>query len=354
LPEQVGLSTLKLNVIDSIAENAIQEKATPGCQILIARSGKVVFNKSYGHHTYAKKRPVRNPDIYDLASLTKVTATLPAIMQMTDEGWIDIDSKLGEYLSKAKGSNKDSLVLRKILAHEAGLLSWKPFHWEAVDSASFQDNLFSRKYSRRHSIKFGKRLYIDRNYKFKKGIFSKEKSENYSVEIARNLFINKNYKDTILQGILDSEYRKENGYKYSDLGFILMGEMIRERSGESVDRYMNRHFYRMLGAGSLGFHPKKRFSLEKIIPTQNDKFFRKQWVKGYVHDPTSAMLGGVSGHAGLFGNASDLAKLAQMYLQKGEYGNEIYIGAETIERFTSRAYPDGENRRGIGFDKPFL
>ncbi|MCT4603331.1 MAG: serine hydrolase [Marinifilum sp.] len=354
LPEQVGLSTLKLNVIDSIAENAIEEKATPGCQVLIARSGKVVFNRSYGHHTYTKKRPVRNPDIYDLASVTKVTATLPALMQMSDEGWIDIDSKLGTYYSKAKHSNKDSLVLRKILAHEARLLSWKPFHWEAVDSASFQDNLFSTKYTKRHSLKIANRLYIDRNYKFKKGIFSKVKSDEYPIEIAESLYINKNYRDTILQGILDSGFRKKNGYRYSDLGFILMGEVIRETSRESIDSYVNRHFYRMLGAGSLGFRPKKRFSPDRIVPTQDDKFFRKQWVKGYVHDPTSAMFGGVAGHAGLFGNASDLAKLAQMYLQKGEYGNETYISEETIEEFSSRAYPNGENRRGIGFDKPLL
>ncbi|WP_321515473.1 glycoside hydrolase family 3 N-terminal domain-containing protein [Marinifilum fragile] len=354
LPEQVGLSTLKLNVIDSIAEDAIKQKATPGCQILIARSGKVVFNKSYGYHTYARKRPVRNPDIYDLASLTKITATLPVLMQMTDEGWIDVDANIGKYYSKAKESNKDSLILRKILAHEARLLSWKPFHWEAVDSASFKDNLFSRTYSRRYSLKLGKNLYIDRNYKFKKGILSKVKSETYPIEVAKNLYINKNFKDTILQGILDSDYREKNGYKYSDLGFILMGEMIQERSGEPVDSYVSRHFYRQLGAGTLGYRPQRRFSLNRIVPTQKDDFFRKQWIKGYVHDPTSAMLGGVAGHAGMFGNASDLAKLAQMYLQKGEYGSEMYIGSETIEKFTSRAYPDGENRRGIGFDKPFL
>jgi CubicO group peptidase (beta-lactamase class C family) len=197
-------------------------------------------------------------------------------------------------------------------------------------------------------------LYIDRNYKFKNGIFSKIKTETYSTEIANNLFINRNYKDTIVKGILNSVYRDENGYKYSDLGFILMGELVRETSGESLDSYVSRHFYRQLGAGTLGFQPIKRFSLDRIVPTQHDKFFRKQWVNGFVHDPTSAMMGGVAGHAGLFGNAGDLAKLAQMFLQKGEYGNERYISTETIDKFTSRAYPNGENRRGIGFDKPFL
>lgn len=353
LPEQVGLKTLKLNVIDSIAEDAIKKKATPGCQILIARKGKVIFNKSYGTHKFSGEKEVRNPDIYDLASLTKISATLPALMQMTDEGWFDVDDQLGEYYSNAKNTNKDTLQLRKILAHEARLLSWKPFHWEAVDSASFNQDLFSRKYSKRYSIKVAKRLYIDRNYKFKPGIFSKFQSKEFPVSVAKNLFINRDYHDTIITHIIDSELWETNGYKYSDLGFILIGEMIKETSGEFLDRYVKRHFYNMLGASSLGYHPLKRFNVDRIVPTQNDKIFRKQWLKGYVHDPTSAMLGGVAGHAGIFGNAGDLAKLMQMYLQEGSYGGETFISAETMNEFTSRAYPDTDNRRGIGFDKPF-
>jgi len=353
LPEQVGLNTLKLNVIDSIANDAIKKKATPGCQVLVARKGKVVFSKSYGHHTYGKKNGVRNPDIYDLASITKAAATLPVLMQMCDEGWFDVDHTLGEYYSKARGTNKDSLVLRKILAHEARLLSWKPFHWEAVDSASFDGNLFSKKYSKRFSFKMADHLYLDRNYKFREGIFSNQNSEDYPVKVADQLFIHKGYHDTIINQILASEYRESDGYKYSDLGFILMGEMIREISGEHLEQYVKRHFYNMLGASGLGYQPLKRFNVNRIVPTQKDKFFRKQWIDGYVHDPTSAMLGGVAGHAGLFGNAGDLAKLLQMYLQKGAYGGETYISTETINRFTSRAYPGTENRRGIGFDKPF-
>lgn len=353
LPEQAGLNTLKLNVIDSIVNDAIKKKATPGCQVLVARKGKVVFNKSYGHRTYAGKVAVRNPDIYDLASLTKITATLPALMQLSDEGWINVDHSLGEYFSKAKGTNKDTLILRKILAHEARLLSWKPFHWEAVDSTSFDGDLFSRTYSKRYSLKVADKLYLDRNYKFKEGIFAHKNSEDYPVQVADKLFIRKGYHDTIINQILTSELRESNGYKYSDLGFIMMGEMIKEISGECLDNYVKRHLYNMLGASSLGYHPLKRFKIDRIVPTQNDKFFRKQWIQAYVHDPTAAMLGGVSGHAGMFGNAGDLAKLAQMYLQQGTYGGETYISAETMNRFTARAYPNSENRRGIGFDKPF-
>ncbi|BAX80990.1 glycoside hydrolase family 3 N-terminal domain-containing protein [Labilibaculum antarcticum] len=353
IPEQVGLNTLKLNVIDSIVHDAIKKKATPGCQILIARKGKVVFHKSYGHRTYEGKVEVRNPDIYDLASLTKIVATLPALMQLSDEGWINVDHSLGEYFSKAKGSNKDTLILRKILAHEARLLSYKPFQWEAVDSSSFDKDLFSRTFSKRYSLKVADKLYLDRNYKFKEGIFSHENSEEYPIQVANELFIHKGYHDTIINQILTSELRKSNGYKYSDLGFIMMGEMVKEISGESLDNYVKRHLYNMLGASSLGYNPLKRFNVDRIVPTQNDKFFRKQWIKAYVHDPTAAMLGGVSGHAGVFGNAGDLAKLGQMYLQEGTYGGETYISVETMNRFTSRAYPNSENRRGIGFDKPY-
>ncbi|RUT78621.1 glycoside hydrolase family 3 N-terminal domain-containing protein [Ancylomarina longa] len=354
LPEQVGLKTLKLNKIDSIVKDAIHQKATPGCQVLVARKGKVVFHKSYGFHTYGKKIWVRNQDIYDLASVTKISATLPAIMQLSDEGWISIDEPLGKYLSLARGTNKDSLVLKKILAHEAQLISWKPFHWEAVDSSSFEGELFSREFSKRYSLKLADKVYMDRNYRFKKGIFSNHSSENYPIQVARNLYIQKKYHDKMIQGILDTDLLKSDGYKYSDLGFVLIGEMIHEVSGEPIDQFVKRHFYHMLGAGSLGYHPLKRFNINRIVPTQKDKFFRKQWIDGYVHDPTSAMLGGIAGHAGLFANAGDLAKLMQMYLQNGTYGGETYISKETMKLFTSRAFPNGENRRGIGFDKPFL
>jgi beta-N-acetylhexosaminidase len=352
LPEEAGLNTLKLNVIDSIVNDAIKKKATPGCQILIARKGKVVFNKSYGYRTYEGNVEVRNPDIYDLASLTKITATLPALMQLSDKGWIDVDHTLGEYFPKAKGTNKDTLILRKILAHESGLLSSKSFQWEAVDSASFDKNLFSRTYSKRYSLKVADKLFLDRNYKFKEGVFSTQSSEDYPVQVANELFISKGYHDTIINQILASELRKSNGYKYSDLGFIMMGEMVKEITGECLDSYVKSHLYNMLGATSLGFNPLKRFNVDRIVPTQDDKLFRKQWIQAYVHDPTAAMLGGVSGHAGMFGNASDLAKLAQMYLQEGTYGGEKYISSETMNRFTSRAYSNSENRRGIGFDKP--
>ncbi len=353
-PEQVGMDALKLGKIDSIAQNAIEQKACPGCRVVVARFGSVIFDKSYGYHSYEKKNKLKPTDIYDLASLTKITATLPIVMKMVDEKRLDINSNIGKYDSKLKGSNKDTLSLKRILAHQAQLISWKPFHWEAVDSASFQDHLFSNKAHGRYSLKLSDGVYIDKNYRFKQGIFSPSKSDQYPVEVARNLYIHKNYKDTILKGILDSEYREEKVYRYSDLGFILVGEMLEKILGEPIEIYLDSLFYQKLGSKTMTYLPCKKFPLNRIVPTQNDRIFRKQWLRGYVHDPVAAMLGGVAGHAGMFGNANDLAKLAQMYLQKGEYGGERYIEAQTLNEFTSRAFPDSENRRGIGFDKAFL
>ncbi|MFA8436400.1 MAG: glycoside hydrolase family 3 N-terminal domain-containing protein [Marinifilaceae bacterium] len=354
VPEQVGMKTLELLKIDSIVKDAIEKKATPGCQVLVARKGKVVFHKSYGHHSYQKKTEVRNPDLYDLASVTKIGATVPILMQLVDEGWIEIDKSLSEYLPELKGSNKDTLLLREILAHQARLLPWSPFHWETVDTTSLVGPLFSKRRGPSHTIKMANRLYMNKTIRFQRGIYSSKQSEEYPLKVANHLFINKNYPDTIYKKIIESDLRERNGYKYSDLGFILFRKLIEQTTGEQMEAYTNRHLYRMLGAVSLGYHPLKRYSVCRIVPTQNDRAFRKQLLDGYVHDPTAAMLGGVSGHAGLFSNAADLAKLMQMYLQKGSYGGETYISPETIDLFTGRAYPEGKNRRGIGFDKPEL
>jgi beta-glucosidase-like glycosyl hydrolase/CubicO group peptidase (beta-lactamase class C family) len=354
LPGQTGFDQSQFKKIDSIVYDAIEQKATPGCQVLVAHKGRIIHNKAYGYHTYEKNVNVKTSDIYDLASVTKVAASLPILMQLVDEGKIDVDGKLGDYLTAAKGTNKDTLVLRKILAHEARLLPWKPFHREAVNTARLRRDLFSRDSSRVYRIRLGKHLFANKNYRFRKGFFNKSASKEFPIQIAKNLYMKEGFSDTIYKQILATDYRETNGYKYSDLGFIILKKMFEEQLTISMESYVKTNIYRKLGAGTLGYHPRQRFSLSRIAPTQNDKFFRKQLIKGYVQDPTAAMLGGVAGHAGVFGNAADLAKLMQMYLQKGSYGGVSFFQPETVEQFTSRAYSDGINRRGIGFDKPFL
>lgn len=353
-PDQMGFDGSYIKQIDSIVYDAIRKKATPGCQVLVAHKGRIIHDKAYGFHTYDKKVRVKSNDLYDLASITKIAASLPILMQLEDKGTIDIDGQLGEYLAAAKGTNKDTLVLRKILAHEARLLPWKPFHREAVDTGRLRRNLFSRDSSRVYRVKVGNYLFANKNYRFRKALFSPKASKDYPVQIANNLYIKESYSDTIYNQILATEYRETNGYKYSDLGFILLKKMLEEQLHGSMENYVKKNIYAKLGAGTLGYHPRQRFSLSRIAPTQNDHFFRKQLIKGFVQDPTAAMLGGVAGHAGVFGNAADVAKLMQMYLQKGSYGGVTFFKEEILEKYTSRAYPEGENRRGIGFDKPFL
>ncbi|MDE5421818.1 serine hydrolase [Ancylomarina sp. DW003] len=351
---QTGFDASQFEKIDSIVQDAIKEKATPGCQIVVAHKGRIILNKAYGYHTYDKNINVKTTDLYDLASVTKVAASMPILMQLVDEKKIDVDGVLGDYLSLAKATNKDTLVLRKILAHEARLLPWKPFHREAVDTARLRRDLFSRDSSRVYRVKVGNYLYANKNYRFRKGLFNRTASKEFPVQIAKDLFVKESFSDTIYKQILATDYRETNGYKYSDLGFILLKRLFEEHLTCSMETYVKKNIYRKLGAGTLGYHPRQRFSLSRIAPTQNDQFFRKQLIKGYVQDPTAAMLGGVAGHAGVFGNAADLAKLMQMYLQNGTYGGVQFFESGTLDKFTSRAYPEGVNRRGIGFDKPFL
>ena len=353
-PEQTGFDGKQFEKVDSIVKDAIEKKATPGCQIMVAHKGRIIHEKAYGYHTYDKKVKVKTSDLYDLASVTKIAASLPVLMQLVDEGRIDIDGQLGDYMKSARGTNKDTLVLKKILAHEARLLPWKPFHREAVDTTRLRKDLFSRDSSKLYRIKVGNHLYINKNYKFRKKFFKNKASNEYPTQIAENLFVREGYSDTIYNQILSTDYREANGYKYSDLGFILLKKLLDEHLSCSMDAFVKKNIYQMIGAGTLGYHPRNRFSLARITPTQNDTFFRKQLIKGFVQDPTAAMLGGVAGHAGVFGSAGDLGKLMQMYLQKGTYGGVSFFSPQTVERFTSRAYPEGKNRRGVGFDKPFL
>ncbi len=354
LAGQTGFDVAQFSKIDSIVEDAINAKATPGCQLVVAHKGRIIYNKAYGYHTYDKNIDVKTTDLYDLASVTKIIASLPILMQLVDEGKIDIDGQLGNYLTAAKGTNKDSLTLRRILAHEARLLPWKPFHREVIDTALLEGELFSKDSSSTYQIKLGRRLYANKNYKFRQGVFSTIQTEEFPSQVANNLYVKAGFNDTIYEQILASEYRKETGYKYSDLGFILLGKMFEEQLSSPMDVYLKNNFYNKIGAETLVYNPLHHFSFSRITPTQHDKFFRKQLIKGYVQDPTAALLAGVAGHAGLFGRATDVAKMMQMYLQKGSYGGVTFFQPETLDKFTSRAYFEGENRRGIGFDKPCL
>ncbi len=322
-PEETGVSPDIINTMDSIAEKGISAKAYPGAQVVVIKDGNVIVNRSYGHHTYDRCREVKNSDIYDLASLTKIAATTAAIMHMKSNDLIDIDKKVGYYLPWLKDSNIEGIILRDILAHQSGLRSWIPFYLETIDRQRPDPQIYRNKYSKK-----------------------------YPVKVAENMFIHKNYCDTLFQKIAETPLLSGQKYVYSDLGFYILAEIIKELSAMSLDEYMRVNFYAPMGLHTMTFNPLEKFDKTRIVPTEKDTLFRRQLLRGHVHDPGAAMLGGVSGHAGLFSNALDMAVMMQMFLQNGYYGGQQFICEKVLKEFTSRQYDDNKNRRGLGFDKP--
>lgn len=324
IPESVGMDSHFLEQkIDSIAEAGITAGAFPGCQVLVARNGTVVFHKTYGYHTYAKRQPVAQDDLYDFASVTKVTGPLPALMRLHDQGKFQLDVPFYTYWPKWKHSNKKEVMVRDVLAHQARLKSWIPYWRNTV-----------------------------RNGHFKWHTFSLDSSDRYNVYVAPRIFLNKNYRNKIYRAIRKSPLEPEKKYLYSGLSFYLYPQIIKNLTGYEYPDYVRDSIYRPLGAYTLTFNPYKDYELPKIVPTENDTFFRKEQLHGWVHDEGAAMMGGISGNAGLFGTANDLAKLAQMYLQMGEFGGRRFISDSTMHEFTRCQFPENGNRRGLGFDKP--
>ncbi len=326
IPESVGLSSEKLKKIDSIAHRAITEGMTPGMQVLVARKGKVVFQKGYGYQTYKKKRRITNESIYDLASMTKIMATLPLLMELQEKGVLDLDMTLGEMMPFLKGSDKAGLSLRKTLSHYAGFKAWIPFYQKTLNEEG----------------------------KPSPDYYRKEKDSVFSVKVAKNLYLREDYQDTIYKIIVESELRPEAGYKYSGLPFYLFKKYLENYYDKNMDQLTQQHFYQSLGAYHLGYLPLQQFSKWQIVPAEVDDYYRNQTIRGTVDDEGAAMFGGICGNAGLFSNANDVAKLLQMFLNGGYYGGIRYFDSETINTFNTRYYQDEGVRRGLGFDKPQL
>jgi beta-N-acetylhexosaminidase len=322
-PKTAGLDGTILNRIDSLANNAIAKGATPGCVVLVAHNGKVGFYRAYGHMNYDGKEPVTRETVYDMASVTKTSATLMAVMKLVEEGKLDIDKNLGDYLLWTRGSDKANLLLRKILLHQAGLVSYIPFYKETIDAKSGQP---------------------------KPGFYKTTADKNYSIPVADNMWMRNDVTDTLYKRILKSKLGPTDKYVYSDNDFILLGKIVEQITGQPLNEYVRKNFYLPMGMMSTTFLPKDHMPLNMIAPTENEKYFRLQQIRGYVHDPGSAMFGGVAGHAGLFSNAYDLAKLYQMLLNGGTSNGVRYFKKETIDYFTK--YQSDISRRGLGFDKP--
>ena len=325
-PENVGMSNEILSQIDNIANKAISQKMTPGLQILVARRGKVIYQKSFGYKTYDNIDKINNTNLYDVASVTKIVSTLPIAMQLYDNKKFTLDSKLGELLQDFNNSNKKEITIKELLSHNAQLQAWIPFYKETLDSIKHPSN------------KFYRQTYSD--------AFSKQVSEN--------LYIQNQYHDTIMKKIIESNLLEKKEYKYSDLTFFILKEILEKSTKKSISELSQNNFYSSIGMNNTSFNPLLKFDCERIVPSEIDDYFRYTTLQGYVHDMAAAMEGGIAGHAGIFSNAMDMAKMMQMYLQKGNYGGIQYITNTTLDTFNTCHFCDNGNRRGLGFDKPQL
>ena len=313
----------KMAKVDSIIQDAIRLKAAPGMALLVIKDGKIIEQKTYGNMSYDQPEKVTQESVYDMASVTKICATTLSIMKLYDEKKIRLDGTLGEYIPWVRGSNKANITLREVLLHQAGLKAWIPFYKEISDSITM---------------------------KAKPGYFSKVNNAQYNVKVDDSLYMRTDWRDTMISRILISSVDSRKPYIYSDNDFIFLGEVVKAVSGQSLDQYAWNNFYRPLGFRSTGFNPTAYMKKETIAPTEQDPYFRERLVRGYVHDPGAAMFGGVSGHAGLFSNAYEIAVLMEIIMNNGVINEKRFFSTATIDLFNS--YQSNISRRGLGFDKP--
>ena len=325
MPQALNISPKDLSGVELIVSEALREKVFPGCQVFAAKDGKVFYYKSFGNHTYDKEAlPVKTTDIYDLASITKIASSTASLMKLQSEGVVDVDSSLSAYLpNMVDTSAYKNILLKEMLTHQAGFTPWIPFYVRTLHKGKPKFELYSVK-----------------------------QTDYFSERVADNLFAHKSLRDSIFKKILSTKVSAVKKYKYSDIGYYFINEIIRNKTNMTQDDYVMNAFYRPLGLGNIGYNPRQKWNLNRIPPTEDDKTFRGQLIQGDVHDQGAAMLGGVCGHAGLFANANDLGVMMQLFMQYGEYGGERYFKEEVVKYFTSAPYfVSNKNRRGIGFDK---
>lgn len=315
VPEAAGIASANLANIDRIAAEMISNRAAPGCVVLVAKDGKVIFNKAYGSHTYdADALPEKVTDIFDMASVTKVSAATLQAMQLYEAGKLDLDKTMGDYLTEARTTNKNNISVRELLLHQAGLVPYIPFY-----------------------------------EKLRPDDHSSDSSAAYPIKVADGYYLRKNYyQDVMLPQMLNSALRTRGQYVYSDLSMYFTKEVVETIAAQPLNEYTQQHFYTPLGMQTAGFLPRNRFTRDQIIPTEDDTYFRHTLLVGYVHDQGAAMAGGVSGHAGYFCSANDEAILFQMLLNRGTYGGVQYFKPETVNMFTKKQ--SNVSRRGLGFD----
>lgn len=326
-PESVGYNSVYIETkVDSIMNDAITQKAFPGAQLLVAKKGKIIFHKTYGYHSYDSIQRTEKTDIYDLASVTKITGPLPALMKLYEEGKLDLDVPFSTYWSSWKRrKDKKEITLRELLAHQSGMSPYIVFLSEVLKDG-----------------------------KPKSRFIKKESKNGYTNKVYNNLYVKNRFNKKVFRKIKRSKVNDEKTYLYSGLASLIYPTLIETITGENYEDYIYQNFYLPLGCEALGYNPLTKNFKNNIVPTELDTLFRKDYVKGYVHDENAALLGGVSGNAGLFATANDMAIYMQMLLQKGTYDEKQYFKPSTVEEFIRTQYLENNNRRGLGFDKPLI
>lgn len=349
LPDDYGMKSYVLQGIDRIARRGLEAGAYPGCRILIWKDGKTVYDKGFGQHSDKDTAAVRSTDLFDLASMTKTTATLLAVMKLYDEGRLKLDDKASTYLPFLRRTDKRDITIRQLLLHESGLPPYIRFYMEAIDPNSVHGPYAQSWKDEWHRTRVSEHSYYCSDFKFKKGLMSDRRTRTHTLHVADGMWLDNRFKKTILDGIARSRMEGRR-YVYSDLGFILLQQVVEHLAGQPLDAYVAQAFYTPMGLTRTTFNPLEKFPKSEIMPTASNDFLRRQDLCGYVHDEAAAFLGGVAGHAGLFSTAAEVAAVYQMLLDGGVWQGKRYLGEETCRLFTTEK--SLISRRGLGFDKP--
>ena len=323
-PAYEGFDSRKLQYLDSIAIRSIDSMIAPAIQMLVSKNGKVIYNKSFGYHTYEKKVKLENSHVFDLSSITKIIATMPLVLQEYDKGELNLKTKLSELFPNKRLKDKAQIPLREMLSHYAKLRPWIPFYEET----------------------------LDRKEKPKSRFYKSNSKSSFSTPVSENLYLKTNYREKIFKSIINSELRDDLEYKYSDLPFYFLKFWFEDKYNTPLNILANQRIFKRLGLKRTMFNPHEKISLNEIVPSERDDFFRYSKLHGYVHDEGAAMLGGISGHAGLFSNSYEVAIVLQAMIQKGVYDNLTLFSNESFDKFNFCYFCENDNRSGVGFDKP--
>ena len=351
-PEDYGMDSSVLSKIDEVALEGIKAKAYPGCQVLILKDGAPVYDKCFGTFTYEDERKVTPDDLYDIASLTKTTATLMAVMKLYDEGKFGLTDPISKYVPALNGTRKGRITIEDLLYHQSGLPGSWPFYREAINDSSYTGGFFKARIDANHHLRVDQRLYVVDSFDYKKEYFSPVRTEEYPLQIAENMYVSLTFPKRMLEMIASDKIPlRDRRYRYSCLNFVLLKEMVEKISGMPMDEYLEKEFYAPMGMKSTLYNPLRKYQPEQIVPTiQKDYLRNRKELRGYVHDEIAAFMGGVSGNAGLFSNARDVAKVYQMLVDGGQYEGKRYLSLETCQLFMNKK--SRISRRALGFDRP--